>query len=83
MSAVTYVDSKVGTRVLIGTPSPVAYDQIKIFWSIASERSYRGASMGENLALETQVYFEDLPIAARIEPREVPWDNEYEEFSVH
>lgn len=82
LSAVTYSDPSVGSRVLIGTPSPVAYDQIKIFWSIASEVGYRGASMGENLALETQVYFEDLPIAERIKPREVPWDNEYEEFSV-
>ncbi|MGB3485439.1 MAG: aromatic ring-hydroxylating dioxygenase subunit alpha [Mycobacterium sp.] len=81
LAAITFTSSTLGTRVVAGFPSPIAYDQVKIFWGVANEVGYRGSTLGESLELEQRVYLEDLPIAERIEPREVPWDNETEEFS--
>lgn len=82
LASITFTSEKLGARVVAGFPSPVAYDQVKIFWGVANERGYRGNDLGHNLELEQRVYLEDLPIAAGLEPREVPWDGEYEEFSV-
>lgn len=82
LAAITFTSEKLGIRVVAGFPSPVAYDQVKIFWGVANERGYRGDTLVNNLDLEQRVYLEDLPIAAALEPREVPWDGEYEEFSV-
>ena len=82
LAAITFTSDTLGTRVVAGFPSPIAYDHVKIFWGVANEVGYKGASLGHNLELEQRVYLEDLPIAERLEPREVPWDHEFEEFSV-
>ncbi|WP_238390757.1 MULTISPECIES: aromatic ring-hydroxylating dioxygenase subunit alpha [unclassified Mycolicibacterium] len=81
LAAITFTSSTLGTRVVAGFPSPIAFDHVKIFWGVANEVGYKGSTLGESLELEQRVYREDLPIAERIEPREVPWDNEFEEFS--
>lgn len=82
LATITFTSPTLGSRVVAGFPSPIAYDQVKIFWGVANERGYRGPGLGHNLELEQRVYLEDLPIAAALEPKEVPWDGEYEEFSV-
>ncbi|MFE9306887.1 hypothetical protein ACFYM5_04200 [Streptomyces sp. NPDC006706] len=70
-----------GLRVVAGFPSPVSYEEVRIFRGVANERDFKGASLEECLRVEEMVYLEDLPITANIEPREVPWDAEVPEFS--
>jgi phenylpropionate dioxygenase-like ring-hydroxylating dioxygenase large terminal subunit len=82
LAAITFTADAIGARVVAGFPSPEAYDTVKIFWGVANDRGYSGSTLDENLDLETRVYLEDLPIAAGLVPREVPWDNEYVEYSV-
>jgi phenylpropionate dioxygenase-like ring-hydroxylating dioxygenase large terminal subunit len=80
--AITYDYERLGRRIVAGFPSPVAYDQVRIFWGVANERGYRGADLAECLKIEDLLYREDLPTAATIEPREVDWDGDALEFSV-
>jgi phenylpropionate dioxygenase-like ring-hydroxylating dioxygenase large terminal subunit len=82
LAAITFTSDTLGSRVVAGFPSPETYDSVRIFWGVANQRGYRGNALEQNLALEQSVYLEDLPIAAALEPSEVPWDGEYEEFSV-
>ncbi|RBP64922.1 phenylpropionate dioxygenase-like ring-hydroxylating dioxygenase large terminal subunit [Brevibacterium sanguinis] len=82
LASITYDYERYGKRIVAGFPSPVAYDRVKIFWGVANEVGFTGTSLEENLRLETMVYHEDLPIVENIEPREIPWDHEYQEFSV-
>lgn len=82
LASITFTSENLGTRIVAGFPSPVSYEEVKIFWGVAAERTYGGPSIGHNLALEEAVYLEDLPIAERLEPKEVPWDGGYDEFSV-
>lgn len=81
-ASITYHYEKLGRRVVAGFPSPIAYDHVTIFWGVANEVGYRGADLEENLRVEEMVYREDLPIVDMIEPREIPWDAEFQEFSV-
>jgi phenylpropionate dioxygenase-like ring-hydroxylating dioxygenase large terminal subunit len=81
-AGITYVYEKLGTRIVVGFPSPISYEHVKIFWGVANERTFRGDSIQECLRIEEMVYLEDVPIVERLEPREVPWDREFEEFSV-
>lgn len=81
-SAITYDYARLGTRVVAGFPSPVSFTQVRIFWGVANARDFAGDSIEECLRVEEMVYREDLPIVAGVHPREVPWDQEYEEFSV-
>jgi phenylpropionate dioxygenase-like ring-hydroxylating dioxygenase large terminal subunit len=80
--AITYNYEKLGRRIVAGFPSPVAYDHVRIFWGVAEERGYRGAALAESLRIEDLLYREDLPIAARIQPREIDWDGHTLEYSV-
>lgn len=82
LASITYHYEKLGRRVVAGFPSPISYDHVKIFWGVANEVGYRGADLAENLRIEELVYLEDIPVAENLEPREIPWDNEYQEFSV-
>ncbi|GAA1013227.1 (2Fe-2S)-binding protein [Acrocarpospora pleiomorpha] len=81
LASITFNSPTLGRRVVAGFPSPVAYDEVRIFWGVAAEPGFRGDSLEKSLALEEAVYLEDLPIAAGLEPREIPWDGEYQEFS--
>ncbi|MFC3532780.1 Rieske 2Fe-2S domain-containing protein [Vogesella facilis] len=80
--AITYKYDKLGTRVVAGFPCPVAYDDVKIFWGVANASDYRGESLEECLRLEKELYWEDLPVAAGIVPREIDWDGNFVEHSV-
>ncbi len=82
LAAITYDYEKLGSRVVAGFPSPVAYDEATIFWAVANEVGFKGDSLEQCLHIETVVYLEDIPIAGEIEPREVPWDREVVEESV-
>jgi phenylpropionate dioxygenase-like ring-hydroxylating dioxygenase large terminal subunit len=82
LAAITYDYEKLGQRVVAGFPSPVAYDEATIFWAVANEVGFKGDSLEKCLHIETAVYLEDVPIAGRIEPKEVPWDKEVVEESV-
>ncbi|HVW68744.1 MAG TPA: Rieske 2Fe-2S domain-containing protein [Steroidobacteraceae bacterium] len=81
-ATITYDYEKLGKRIVAGFPSPMAYDHVKIFWGVANQRGYRGASLEECLRIEDLVYREDMPVAAGIRPREVDWDGEALEYSV-
>lgn len=81
-AAITYDYAKLGKRIVTGFPSPVSYEHVTIFWGVANERTFAGDSIEECLRVEQMVYLEDMPIVGRLEPREVPWDREFEEFSV-
>ncbi|GHG43259.1 aromatic ring-hydroxylating oxygenase subunit alpha [Streptomyces hydrogenans] len=81
LASISYRYAVAGLRVVAGFPSPVSYDEVRIFWGVANERDFKGASLEECLRVEEMVYLEDLPITANIEPREVPWDAEVPEFS--
>lgn len=81
-ATITYDYERLGRRVVAGFPSPVAYDRLVIFWGVANEVGFRGDSLEANLEIETEVYREDLPIADKLEPREIPWDREFQEHSV-
>ena len=81
-ASITYVYEELGTRVVVGFPSPVAYDEIIIYWAVANEVGFKGDSLETCLEVETRVYLEDIPIADKLEPREVPWDREHHEDSV-
>lgn len=81
-ASITYEYAELGRRVVAGFPSPVAYDQVVIFWGVANERGFRGDPIEECLRVEEMVYLEDIPIVGELEPREVPWDREVEEHSV-
>ncbi|KWF05212.1 capreomycidine hydroxylase [Burkholderia pseudomultivorans] len=81
-ASITYDYEKLGKRIVAGFPSPVAYDQVRIFWGVANERSYRGADLQECLRIEEMVYLEDMPVAAGIRPREIDWDGTHVEHSV-
>ncbi|KHL10007.1 phenylpropionate dioxygenase-like ring-hydroxylating dioxygenase large terminal subunit [Mumia flava] len=82
LASITYDYEKYGVRVVAGFPSPVSYDHVTIFWAVANAVDYRGASLEENLRIEEMVYLEDVPIVEDLDPREIPWDHEVEEFSV-
>ncbi len=82
LASITYEYAKFGVRVVAGFPSPTSYENVKIFWGVANARDYAGASLEENLRVEEMVYLEDLPIVEDLDPREIPWDAEVEEFSV-
>ena len=60
----------------------MAYEQVKIFWGVANEVGFKGQSLEECLRLEEMVYLEDIPIVEIVDPREIPWDAEVQEFSV-
>lgn len=81
-ASITYDYEKLGHRIVAGFPSPVDYEHVTIFWGVANEVGFKGASLEECLRVETMVYLEDIPIADGIRPREIPWDNEVQEFSV-
>lgn|SRR5579875_887817 len=81
-AAITYDYEKLGKRIVAGFPSPISYEHVTIFWAVANERTFSGDSIEECLRVEEMVYLEDVPIVARLEPPEVPWDREFEEFSV-
>lgn len=81
-ASITYEYEKLGTRVVVGFPSPMSYEHVQIFWGVANSKQYKGLSLAENLHIEEVVYREDLPIVEGLEPKEIPWDMEYEEFSV-
>ncbi|GIF17831.1 phenylpropionate dioxygenase-like ring-hydroxylating dioxygenase large terminal subunit [Actinoplanes tereljensis] len=82
LASITYDYEKLGVRVVAGFPSPISYEHVKIFWGVANSSSYSGLSLAENLRIEEMVYLEDVPIVENLDPREIPWDNEVEEFSV-
>ncbi|WP_433826644.1 Rieske 2Fe-2S domain-containing protein [Actinoplanes sp. CA-015351] len=82
LASITYEYQKYGVRVVAGFPSPVSYEHVKIFWGVANAADYSGASLAENLRVEEMVYLEDVPIVENLDPREIPWDAEVEEFSV-
>jgi phenylpropionate dioxygenase-like ring-hydroxylating dioxygenase large terminal subunit len=81
-SIITFDYEVLGKRMLGGFPSPKSYDSVRIFWGVANEPSFRGEDLEECRRLEAIVYSEDVPIVERLEPREVPWDGEYDEYSV-
>lgn len=82
LASITYDYERLGKRIVAGFPSPVAYDQVKIFWGVANERDYKGLDLEECLRIEEMVYLEDMPIAAGIWPREIDWDGVFVEHSV-
>ncbi|CUR58004.1 putative iron-sulfur protein [metagenome] len=82
LASITYDYEQLGKRVVAGFPSPVSYESVKIFWAVANAVDFRGTSLEENLKLEEMVYLEDIPIVENLEPREIPWDADFEEFSV-
>ncbi|WP_321816669.1 MULTISPECIES: Rieske 2Fe-2S domain-containing protein [unclassified Paraburkholderia] len=81
-ASITYHYERLGKRIVAGFPSPVAYDEVRIFWGVANERGYRGADLQECLRIEEMVYLEDMPVAATIQPREIDWDARVVEHSV-
>lgn len=81
-ASITYHYARLGRRIVAGFPSPVSYEQVKIFWGVANEVGFRGADLQECLRVEEMVYLEDIPIVEHVEPREIPWDAEIQEFSV-
>ncbi|BBZ25826.1 (2Fe-2S)-binding protein [Mycolicibacterium madagascariense] len=82
LASITYDYEKLGRRIVAGFPSPISYEHVTIFWGVANEVGYRGESLQECLRLEEMVYLEDVPIVENLDPREIPWDNEVQEFSV-
>lgn len=82
LAAILYDYEKLGKRAVAGFPSPIAYDEVTIFWAVANQVGFKGDSLERCLEIETAVYLEDIPIAGEIEPREVPWDREAVEESV-
>jgi phenylpropionate dioxygenase-like ring-hydroxylating dioxygenase large terminal subunit len=81
-ASITYHYEQLGRRVVAGFPSPVSYEQVKIFWGVANEVGFRGADLQECLRVEEMVYLEDIPVVEHVEPREIPWDGEFLELSV-
>ena len=81
-ASITYHYEKLGRRVVAGFPSPIDYEHVLIFWGVANEVGFKGASLEENLHIEEIVYREDLPVVEMVEPKEIPWDAEVQEFSV-
>ncbi|MFD7291761.1 Rieske 2Fe-2S domain-containing protein [Streptomyces sp. NPDC059897] len=81
LASISYHYARAGLRIVAGFPSPVSYEQVKIFWGVANDRDFQGDSIEECLRVEEMVYLEDLPIVENIRPREVPWDGEVPEFS--
>lgn len=82
LATITYAYERLGHRIVAGFPCPVDYNTVKIFWGVANEVGYKGADLEECLRIEEIVYREDLPIVDGMDPREVPWDADYQEFSV-
>lgn len=80
--AITYDYERLGQRIVAGFPAPVDYDHVKIFWGVANAHDYRGESLSECLRIEDLLYQEDLPVVARIQPREIDWDGDAVEYSV-
>ncbi|MGW3507772.1 Rieske 2Fe-2S domain-containing protein [Streptomyces sp. NPDC000994] len=81
-ASISYHYEQAGLRVVAGFPSPVSYEQVRIFWGVANERDFKGDSLEECLRVEEMVYLEDMPVVENLQPREVPWDAEVPEFSV-
>lgn len=82
LASITYDYERFGKRVVAGFPSPISYEHVTIFWGVANQVGYTGADLQENLRIEEMVYLEDAPIVENLDPREIPWDAEVEEFSV-
>ncbi len=82
LAAITYDYERIGRRVVVGFPSPVTYDEATIFWGVANQVGFEGDSLEQCLHIETLVYLEDIPVAGRIQPKEVPWDGEFVEATV-
>ena len=81
LSSITYDYEQFGRRVVAGFPCPISFEHVKIFWGVANAVDYSGATLEHNLHIEEVVYLEDIPIVENLQPREVPWDAEVEEFS--
>ncbi|MFF1831338.1 Rieske 2Fe-2S domain-containing protein [Paenarthrobacter sp. NPDC058040] len=82
LASITYNYERLGKRVVAGFPSPINYEHVTIFWGVANQVGYKGADLAECLRVEEMVYLEDLPIVEAVQPREIPWDAEEQEFSV-
>jgi len=80
--AITYDYERLGERIVAGFPSPIDYEHVKIFWGVANAHDYRGEGLAECLRVEDLLYREDLPVVARIQPREIDWDDVAVEYSV-
>jgi phenylpropionate dioxygenase-like ring-hydroxylating dioxygenase large terminal subunit len=82
-SCIVYDYELLGNRVLLNTVQPVGLggEGSVIRFVVGVDSRFRGPSLEECLALETQVYLEDQPILDALRPREVPFGEELE-FSV-
>ena len=82
-SCIVYDYEGLGNRVLFNTVQPVGLggEGSIIRFVVGVDASFKGPTLEECLALETQVYLEDQPILDGLRPREVPFGEEME-FSV-
>ena len=58
------------------------YSRVKNIWGVANEFGFSVTSLEEKPRRETMVHHEDLPIVENVEPREIPWGLEFQEFTV-
>ncbi|MER6434590.1 Rieske 2Fe-2S domain-containing protein, partial [Streptomyces sp900105245] len=71
-----------GKRVLGIFPSPHTYDSVTLFCVVGVERGWSGTPLADCIEFEEMVTHEDVGVVGRIDPPEVPWDNEVTEVSV-
>jgi phenylpropionate dioxygenase-like ring-hydroxylating dioxygenase large terminal subunit len=82
-SCIVYDYEGLGNRVLLNTVQPVGLggEGSIIRFVVGVDAAFKGPTLEECLALETQVYLEDQPILDGLRPGEVPFGEEME-FSV-
>ncbi|MDG9759565.1 aromatic ring-hydroxylating dioxygenase subunit alpha [Pseudomonas sediminis] len=80
-AAILYDYDTAGKRYLVDFPTPVSRERCIIHWAVAVDRDFKGGSVADILAIETQVFDEDTPILNGLCPAEVPLAGQWPEAS--
>lgn len=80
-AAILYHYDEEGKRYLVDFPTPVSRERCIIHWAVAVDRDFKGGTVEEILALETEVFNEDTPILEGLCPSEVPLAGQWPEAS--
>jgi hypothetical protein len=81
-ASVIYDYELLGKRLLGVFPSPTTYESVVLFCVVAIEEEFQGTSLAECVRFEEMVTYEDVAVVGRLDPPEVPWDDERMEVSV-
>ncbi|MFC0629390.1 Rieske 2Fe-2S domain-containing protein [Kribbella deserti] len=81
-ASVIYDYERLGRRLLGVFPSPSSYESVLLFCVVAVGKGFQGTSLKDCVRFEEAVTWEDVAVVGKLDPPEVPWDEERIEVSV-